>query len=160
MVYTVKGHRNRHFELFNEVMESLGKLDYTSWFGVSAEILLPDGEVCHIGKASLWKGTLQMTRNEIILCTFKCNSKSNMEITMANGQILLMKRAGMFKSGYKLLDNEENILLILNKNFRFANFSFNYSVELSKQHTILSDSTLVLFAVYAAKYHEQVYTSM
>ena len=148
MQYTAKGVHNRHFELLDASSTAVGKLDYTSWFSINAEIHLQDGSVYGIGSTNFWHTSIHMTKDGIEVCNIKYNWKGQTIVTFAAGGTYLIKHTGFFNSGFVLVNENERELISMKADFDWSKLSFNYLIETNDDYAEGKDVTLILLALY------------
>ena len=83
------------------------------------------------------------------IASLQMNWKGNIIISYADKQEFLLKATGLFLNKYVLQDKDQQQLMVLNADFNWKKFSYNYDVsyEIKPQ-----DILLVLLATYGANY--------
>ncbi len=152
MNYTVKGEHNRHFELFDANNNSLGKLDYTSWFSIRSAIVMQSGKTYEIAPANVFQTSIQLNEGDTKLGSLKFNWKGQIIISMENGKTYTFKRVGFFHSHFGLFTEHDQEIVILNQHFKLSEFSFNYTIETDDNYTEGKDVQILLLMVYCANY--------
>ena len=79
----------------------------------------------------------------------KMNWKGNIIISFQNGQEFILRATGTFLNKYVLEDKDQQKLMLLNPDFNWAKFSYNYSISYDNKR---QDILLVLLATYSANY--------
>jgi hypothetical protein len=100
--------------------------------------------------------TMSVTKNGTEVASMQMNWKGNIIISFPNGQEFIVKAARAFRTKYVLEDKDQQKLMLLNPDFNWAKFSYNYSISYDNKP---QDIVLVLLAVYAANYYVAVMAS-
>jgi hypothetical protein len=77
----------------------------------------------------------------------KKNWKGHIIISFQKGQEFILKATGTFLTKYVLEDQDRQKVMLLNPDFNWAKFSYNYSISYAKKP---QDILLVLLATYSA----------
>jgi hypothetical protein len=160
MNYTVKGTHNKHFELFNDKNESLGKLDYTSWFSTKSAIMLASGHSYEIASSGVFQTSIDITSGDTEVGSLKFNWKGNIIISMAGGKSYIFKRVGFINSRFGLFTDAEHEAIVLRQNFKLSELSFSYTIETDDNYPEGKDISFLLLLIYCANYMHSMSAGM
>jgi hypothetical protein len=152
MKYTVKGTHNKHFELFTEAGEALGKLDYTSWFSTKSAIILQSGKEYEIGSTGIFQTSVEITSGDTEIGSLKFNWKGQIILTLTGGHAYIFRRVGFINGHFGLFTAHDKEIIILRQHFKLSELSFNYTIETDDNYTEGKDISLLLLLIYCANY--------
>jgi len=78
----------------------------------------------------------------------------------------IFRNKGILKSGYVLLDSEEEVLAVIQPDFKWSAFNFDYDITTSEvfdgfEHTVKGhDALLLLTIVHCANYYMAMMTTI
>ncbi len=150
MKYTALGKKSRHFELFNEMGDSLACLDYKGWFSVKVSITIGN-DVYYIKPANFWQSTFNVIKGEEIIATLKFNGLGNF-IVGYNNNTYLFKASGFWQSKYKLFTEHKKDIITLNPDYKLPKFSFDYQIDTDDNYDEGKNALLLLLLVYCCNY--------
>ena len=136
------------FEL-TDGSEKLGQVTYDGLFSFKANALTGTDHYEIIPKG-VFSTTISVTRNGVQVASLAMNWKGQIIISMQNEQEYMLKAAGTFSSKYVLEDKDQQKLMVLDPDFNWAKFSYNYNISYDNKP---QDVLLVLLATYAANYY-------
>ena len=139
---------NKTFELMDG-SEKLGHLAYDGLFSFKAHAVVgtDDYSITPIG---VFNTTISVTKGAMEVASLKMNWKGHIIISFQNGPEFILKAAGTFLNKYVLEDKDGQKLMLLNPDFNWAKFSYNYTIAYD---TKPQDLLLVLLTTYAANYY-------
>jgi hypothetical protein len=135
------------FEL-TDSSEKLGHITYDGLFSFKASAKV-DNDRYEITSIGIFGTTMSVTKDGTAVASMKMNWNGHIIISFQNGQEFLLKATGTFLNKYVLEDTDHQELMLLNPDFNWAKFSYNYSVSYDNKP---QDILLVLLATYAANY--------
>lgn len=139
---------NKTFELTDH-SEKLGHLSYDGLFSSKANAIVGNDNY-KITPIGIFSSTISVTKDEKEVASLKMNWKGHIIISFQTGQEFILKATGVFRNKYVLEDKDQQKLMLLNPDFNWARFNYNYSISYdNKPQEIL----LVLMATYAANYY-------
>ncbi len=151
MSYKVKGTHNRHFELFDENGNSLGKLDYRNFISANADITLSNGDIYHVAHKGMFGTTIEIEHNDNVIGTVTFNWKGQIIISFTDTRNYVFKGSGFWHHHYILLDEAGNELAIIHPDFEWSKLSHTYEIELHPEHKDkVNDVFLPLILTYCA----------
>lgn len=135
----------------------LGRLDYTSWFSFKAEITLYDSKVYEVAPKGFWGTTIEVKDGEDVLLSFKMHWNGSIIIKTffeGNQQDFIFKHKGLFKNAYVLLDKEEQELAVMQPDFKWMKFRYDYAISGSDVFKKAEHNNLLfLTIVHCANYY-------
>ena len=135
------------FEL-TDSSEKLGHITYDGLFSFKANAIVGNDSY-RITSIGIFGTTISVTKNGAKVANMKMNWKGNIIVSFSTGQEFIVRAAGTFLNKYVLEDKDQQKLMLLDPDFNWAKFSYNYNISYDhKPHDIL----LVLLATYAANY--------
>ncbi|MGV3586679.1 MAG: hypothetical protein ACO1OF_06740 [Adhaeribacter sp.] len=144
----IKCTNNKTFELTDN-SEKLGHLTYDSLFSFKANAIVGNDNF-KITPKGIFSTTISVSNNSTEVASMQMNWKGNIIISFQTGQEFILKATGTFLNKYVLEDKEGQRLMLLNPDFNWAKFSYNYSISYDHKP---QDILLVLLATYAANYY-------
>ena len=136
------------FEL-TDSSKKLGHIIYDSLFSSKANAIVGN-DTYKITPIGIFNTTISVTKNDKEVASLKKkNWKGHIIISFQKGQEFILKATGTFLTKYVLEDQDQQKVMLLNPDFNWAKFSFNYSISYAKKP---QDILLVLLATYAANY--------
>jgi hypothetical protein len=129
--YKVKSTDTRKFSLTqNDII--LGDLTYEKWFSFTSEIILADNSRYQIEPKGFWGTTIEVRDEKNILLDFKMNWNGNIIINTKFDNVenhFVFKPKGIFKSTYALFDTEGQEILVIQPDFKWSKFNYDYDVN-------------------------------
>lgn len=138
----------KNFQLV-EKGQLLGELFYENLFSEKATIKLPNAENYLIKPRSIFKTTIDITKNETEIGSFKMNWRGQIEFVFQDGQEFILKGKGFFHNKYTLENKNGEKLMEFKPQFVWRKFRYNYSIHLDNKPI---DDYFVLLVVYATNY--------
>lgn len=136
------------FELTDN-SEKLGQIIYDGLFSLKASIIV-GSDTYKITPKGIFSSTISVTKNDVEVANLMMNWKGHVIISLQNGHEYILKATGNFHNKYVLEDKDQQKLMLLNPDFNWAKFDYNYSITYdNKPENLL----LVLLATYAANYY-------
>jgi hypothetical protein len=135
------------FEL-TDSLEKLGHITYDGLFSFKANAIVGNDNY-KITPIGIFNTTISVTKNGTEVANLKMNWKGHIIISFQNGQEFILKATGTFLNKYVLEDKDQQKLMLLNPDFNWAKFSYNYSISYDNKP---QDILLVLLATYSANY--------
>ena len=136
------------FEL-TDSSEKLGHMTYDGLFSFKASAIVGNDNY-KITPIGFFNTTISVTKNDMEVASMKMNWKGHIIISFQNGQEFILKATGTFLNKYVLEDKDQQKLMLLNPDFNWAKFSYNYSISYDNKP---QDILLVLLAAYSANYY-------
>ena len=145
---------NKTFELADQ-SKNLGRLTYDGLFSSKANVMVGDAALVgndnySIEPKGIFSTTISVTKNRAEVASMQMNWKGQIIISFQNRQEFILKPTGTFLNKYVLEDKDQRKLMLLNPDFNWAKFSYNYRITYD---TKPKDILLVLLTVYAANYY-------
>ena len=122
----------RTFEL-TDGSEKLGQITYDSLFSFKANAIVGSDNY-KITPEGIFSATISVTKNGTEVANLKMNWKGHIIISFQNGQEFILKATGTFLNKYVLEDRDQQKLMLLNPDFNWAKFSYNYSISSTINH--------------------------
>lgn len=138
----------RTFEL-TDGSEKLGYITYDGLFSFKANAVLGDDKY-RITPVGIFSTTISVARDEVQVAALQMNWKGHVIISFQDGREYVLKPAGNFLSKYVLEDKGHQKLMLLDPDFNWSKFSYNYDITYDQKP---KDALLVLLATYAANYY-------
>ena len=142
------------FEL-TDSSEKSGYVTYDSLFSFKANAIVGNDNY-KITPTGVFSTTISVTKNGTEVASMEMNWKGNIIIAFQNGEKFILKATGAFLNKYVLEDKDQQKLMLLNADFNWAKFSYNYSISYDNKP---QDILLVLLVAYAANYYIAVMSS-
>ena len=154
--YKVKSTDTRKFSLTqNDII--LGDLTYEKWFSFTSEIILADNSRYQIEPKGFWGTTIEVRDEKNILLNFKMNWNSNIIINTKFENVenhFVFKPKGIFKSTYALFDTEGQEILVIQPDFKWSKFNYDYCIITSDTFNKFANNELLLLAtIHCANYY-------
>ena len=157
MRFTANGTRNSFFELADENCTSLGKLDYTSWFSIKAEILMPNGKIYNLHPQGAFHTSVSVLDGANNIASLKFNWKGQIIIELENGSSYAFKRVGFFNYHYGVFSEHDHETAVVHQQFKISEFTFNYIIETDDNYPEMNKPEFVLLLIYCCNYlHSRV----
>ena len=135
------------FEL-TDSSEKLGHITYDGLFSFKANAIVGNDNY-KITPTEFFSTTISVTKNGTEVANLKMNWEGHIMISFQNGQEFILKATGTFLTKYVLEDQDQQKVMLLNPDFNWAKFSYNYSISYDNKP---QDILLVLLAAYSANY--------
>jgi len=142
--------------------KDIGRLKYKNWFSFKAQVELADYSTVDIVTVGFWGTTVEMKRDDKVLLRFQMNWKGNIIINnyFEGEKEFIFKHQGLLKSNYVLMDKNENQLLIVEPDFKWAGLKYDYTIESEQIFKNKRDNDLMLFAiVHCTNYYMSMVSS-
>lgn len=143
------------FELTND-SGKLGHLTYESVFSFKAHAIVGDDDY-KITPIGFFSTTISVTNKDTEVANMKMTFRGHIIISFQNGQEFILKALGIFQNKYVLEDKDQQKLMVLNPDFNWAKFNYNYTITYDHPP---KDILLVLLATYAANYYISMSSGM
>ena len=136
------------FELMDG-SEKLGQINYDSLFSYKATAIVgnDDYEIKPIG---IFSTNISVAKNGSEIANMQMNWKGHIIISFHNGQEYILKTTGTFLNKYVLEDKDQQKLILLDPDFNWSKFSYNYNISYDHKP---QDILLVLLATYSANFY-------
>lgn len=129
--------------------ETLGHIHYDSLFSYKAEARAGNDHYT-ITPKGIFNTTVSVAQHSAEVATMQMSWKGQIILSFKDGKEYLLKPAGTFLSKYVLEDAGKQAILLLDPDFNWSKFSYNYNISYD---TTPHDILLVLLATYAANYY-------
>lgn len=139
---------NKTFELTDN-SEKLGQLTYESLFSYKANAIVGNDHY-EITPKGIFSTSISVTKNGAEIANMQMNWKGNIIISFQNGPEFILKASGFFLNNYILEDQNQQKLMLLNPDFNWSTFNYNYTISYENKP---QDLLLVLLATYSANYY-------
>jgi len=154
--YKVKSEDTKHFSLTINDKE-IGSLQYEKWFSLKAEMILGGTRTYQIEPKGFWGTTIELKQHENVLLNFKMNWNGNIIInTKFDGteRDFIFKNKGIFKNVYLLLNKEEEELIVIQPDFKWSKFNYDYNISTTDRFDNLDfNLILLLTAIHCVNYY-------
>ncbi len=94
--------------------------------------------------------TISVTNNDTEIANMQMNWKGHIILSFATGQEFILKPTGTFLSKYVVEDKAQQKIMLLDPDFNWSKFSYNYNILYDNKP---QDILLVLLATYSANYY-------
>lgn len=152
MKYSAVGTHNRHFELIDERNIAHGKLGYTSWFSINAEMMMNNGDSYEIDKNNIWHTSVHIVKNGIEVGKMKFNWSGQIVIELEDGKTYIFKHGSLLRRRFVLVNSDEREIIMLQPRFNWTELSFNYEIETDENYPESKDPAFVLLLVYCSNF--------
>jgi hypothetical protein len=146
MKYTAEGAHNRDFELFGENNSSIGRIVYSGWFSVKADVITGN-ETFKLAPTNIWQTDLQLKNGDQVIAEIKFNWVGNIVVNITNGRTYLFKSA-FWRNKYSVLTEDERNVMELRPEFIWSKFLFNYEIETDDNVEESNNPMLILLFIY------------
>jgi hypothetical protein len=154
--YNAKSDKTQHFSL-TKGASTLGELTYKDWFSFESTIVLANKELFHIKPKGLWGTTIELKQAAVTLLHFTMDWKGNIIIsTIFQNQPrdFVFKQKGILRNEYVLTDSEHQELLVLQPDFKWKEFDYDYTIQTTDAFEDLpSKELLLLVIVHCTNYY-------
>jgi hypothetical protein len=128
--------------------EKLGQLTYDGWLSFKANATAGNDHY-KITPKGIFSTSISVTQNDVEAANMQMNWKGHIVISFQRGPAFILKPTGTFGNKYVLEDPDQQKLMLLDPDFNWAKFSYNYTISYDEKP---KDVLLVLLAAYAANY--------
>jgi hypothetical protein len=161
--YKVKSSDPKHFSLtMND--KKIGTLIYEKWFSFKAKMALLETKHFQIEPKGFWGTTIELIQDGKVLLNFKMNWNGNIIVHTRFDEAekdFIFKQKGLLKTSYVLLNKEEEELLVIQPDFKWSKFNYDYNISTSDSFDALAFSEiLVLTAIHCVNYYMTMVTSI
>lgn len=139
---------NKTFELTDNSRD-VGHLAYDSLFSFKAKIVVADDSFT-ITPKGFFSTTISVTNDGKEVASLQMNWQGHIIISYQDGREFRLKATGTFLNKYVLEDKDQQKLLLLDPDFNWGTFNYNYSISYVN---IPDDFLLILLATYSANYY-------
>ncbi|MGN6476060.1 MAG: hypothetical protein ACTHKV_02455 [Flavipsychrobacter sp.] len=146
MRYTAKGEHNRHFELYDDNGDSIGRIDYDGWFSVNVTLQYRGMEY-QVAPSNVWHTAILVTQGDREVAEIRQNWAGHLVLHLADGNTYLYKH-GFFDTRMTLYNADEQVLVVVQPDFKWSKFSFNYEMEANDNYLEAKDGLLMLILIY------------
>ncbi len=136
------------FELTDD-SRILGNITYNGLFSYKANAMVAKDSY-QITPKGIFSTTISVTNNGTEVANMQMNWKGHIIIAFQNGQEYILKQTGMFLHKFVLEDRNQQKLILLDPDFNWPQFSYNYNISYNNKP---QDILLVLLATYSANYY-------
>ncbi len=136
------------FELTDN-SEKLGQIIYEGVFSLKATIIV-GSDTYKITPKGIFATTISVTKNDIEVANLMMNWKGHVVISFQNEEEFILKATGTFQNKYVLEDKNQQKLMLLNPDFNWSKFDYNFTITYDNKP---QDLLLVLLATYSANYY-------
>jgi hypothetical protein len=138
----------RTFELTDH-SEKVGQIVYEGMFSSKATAMVRH-EQYKITPIGIFSTAISVTKNDKEVANLKMNWKGHIIISFQNSHEYILKPTGIFTNKYVLEDKDQQKLMLLDPDFNWTSFTYNYTVSYDRKP---QDILLILLATYAANYY-------
>ena len=136
------------FEL-TDSSEKLGYITYDGFFSFKANAHAGNDNY-EITPVGIFDTTISVTKYGMEVAHIKISWKGHIIISFQSGQEFRLRAAGTFLNKYLLEDQDQQQVLLLDPDFDWSKFSYNYDISYNNKP---EDVLLVLLATYSANYY-------
>ena len=136
------------FEL-TDGSEKLGHVTYDRLFSYKASATVGN-DIYEITSIGIFNTTVSVIKNGVEIANMQMNWKGHIIVSFQNGEEFILKATGVFLNKYVLEDKDQQKIILLDPDFNWAKFSYNYSISYDNKP---KDILLVLLAAYSANYY-------
>jgi len=138
----------RTFELIDG-SEKLGQIHYDSVFSYKANATAGDDHY-KITPTGIFSTTISVAQHGAEVVAMQMNWKGNIILSFKNGHEYRLKATGIFANKYVVEDKDQQPILLLEPDFNWSKFSYNYNISYNHKP---QDLLLILLATYSANYY-------
>jgi hypothetical protein len=144
---------NKTYSLLNDRDHTLATLTYTGFLCKKAVLSFPDEKPVNITPDKWGSSIVLSTEKESMGKLTMKWWKMNMEINV-NGKPtpFRLQRAGLWKKGYVLVDNDQTQRVKITPCFRWKTMRYDYDLEVTPGQRYVVDPAILLLCVYCANY--------
>lgn len=135
------------FELSDD-SKPLGAVTYDSLFSLKANATIGNN-LYVVTPKGIFSTTISVTKMGAEIASLQMNWKGNIIISFSKGEEYLLKATGLFLNKFVLEDKDQQKIMILDADFNWSKFSYNYTIAYDNKP---QDILLVLLASYGANY--------
>ncbi|MBO0360646.1 hypothetical protein J0X19_21985 [Hymenobacter sp. BT186] len=156
--YHVTADDTRCFRL-REGARLVGQLTYPSWFSFEATLTLAtEPTPFAVQPKGFWGTTIELRQHDTTLLRFKMGWNGNIILQSTfpghAPQDFVFRQKGLFKSHYLLTDAEGQELLVVQPDFKWSKFTYEFALtSTAALETHPSKDVLLLLAVHCANYY-------
>ena len=136
------------FELSDD-SQKLGHITYDGLFSFKANAVVGNTHYKIIPKG-IFSTIISVTKDDREVASLQMNWKGHIIISFQTGEEFILKATGTFHNKYVLEDRHQQKLILLDPDFNWSKFSYNYTLSYDNKP---KDILLVLLTTYAANYY-------
>ena len=146
---------SKEYVLMSAEETFLGSLKFEKWSSTKAQITTQYGEFFDVASENFWSTTIGIKKNDTTYAQLKMNWKGQIVIDLTDngkGVDYVLKSNSIWKKQYVLQDRDENELLIINADYKWSKWDYEFNISVNPEFTNVVDETLVLIATYGILY--------
>lgn len=143
----------RFFELFNDLNDSLGTIQYKTWQPNQAQATTANGIVYTIAPTGFWRTTVTVYKENIPFAEIKPVLGKGLKVTFASSAIpFSIKNRTFFSTDLVVVDESDQKLAMIISRFKWRKFRNDYEIEiLPNMLDTETNVILPLILVYCAR---------
>lgn len=143
----------RFFELFNDLNDSLGTIQYKTWQPNQAQATTANGIVYTIAPTGFWRTTVTVYKENIPIAEIKPVLGKGLKVTFASSAIpFSIKNRTLFSTDLVVVDESYQKLAMIISRFKWRKFRNDYEIEiLPNMLDTETNVILPLILVYCAR---------
>ena len=128
---------------------AIGELTYAKWYSFDAEIQLADHSTYQFEPTGFWESKIELKKAENVLLGFRMGWHGIVVKTNFNGneQNYLLKTKSLLSSKFILVDAAENELLVVDTDFKWSKFNFDYTIDTSTEFDRTENKGIMLLTI-------------
>lgn len=113
--------------------KELGRMEYTNWYSDSKAIITINGNEYKLGPKGFWHTTTDIFKEEKVVFNIAPRWQGGFTITASadSEKPFIFHNKGWFKTGYEVVDYQNQVLFDIQGNFSWKKMSPGYSVSCS-----------------------------
>ncbi|MHA3788590.1 hypothetical protein ACX0HA_10300 [Flavobacterium hauense] len=134
--------------------KELGRMEYTNWYSASAAIITINNTEYKLGPKGFWHPSTDIFKDDAVVLNVTSRWQGGFVITnpAEPSKPYTFRGQGWFKTGYEVVDYQNEIVLDIQGNFIWKKFNSGYTITCTKDFGNSEfDSILLLLSVHLYK---------
>ena len=134
--------------------KELGRMEYTNWYSASAAIITINDTEYKLGPKGFWHPSTDIFKDDTVVLNVVSRWQGGFVITnpAEPTKQYIFRGQGWFKTGYEVVDYQNEIILDIQGNFIWKKFNSGYTIRCAEDFGNSEfDSILLLLSVHLYK---------
>lgn len=153
MHYSATSTGYRFFEVFNDLNDSLGTIQYKTWQPNQAQATTANRVMYSIAPTGFWRTTITVYKENIPFAEIKPVLGKGLKITFASSAVpFLIKSRTFFSTDLIMIDESDQKLATVLSRFKWRKFRYDYEIEVYPNMLDTETNVILpLILVYCAR---------
>jgi hypothetical protein len=146
--YNVNSEKGRRYRAFEGERE-IGLLSNAKWYSSNAEVDFSDLRKLQIISKGVLNSKMIVKQNDKQIAEYKMTWNKGIAIDSEYGNFMLQAK-GIFKSGFVLVNEQNELLLTIDYSFVWKSFANNFTIKTTESFEKIIDKDVIVMIVLAA----------